>query len=162
MQESKTWDPRQRHLEAIIWCKVPRWSIFTLKVFAWYGIPRLAFSAIMSLISITLAQVSLYKTRHGFDMTFLGQVSYTASTLIATFVKLSFHVIFYAIFLIYAIDQEIRTSSMASSCRTLKFSTFNPRSSSLWTGWWQRKKVDTVWTWTQPSFGQQLQTQVQN
>ena len=48
-------------------------SIFTIKVFTWYGIPRLAFSAIMSLISITFAQVSLYKTRHEFDMSILGQ-----------------------------------------------------------------------------------------
>ena len=75
-------------------------GIFTIHSTQWHGMPRLVFSALMSLVSISLAQVSAYKSRHEFDMNFLGETCYTLSTFLATFVKLSIHTISYATFLI--------------------------------------------------------------
>ena len=63
-------------------------GIFTIYSTNWHGMPRLVFSALMSLISITMAQVSVYRVRHEFDMSITGRIFYALSTLIATFVKM--------------------------------------------------------------------------
>ena len=81
-------------------------GIFTIDSTQWHGMPRLVFSALMSLVSISLAQVSVYKTRHEFDMNILGKICYTLSTFLATFVKLSIHTISYATVLIASIDPK--------------------------------------------------------
>ena len=79
-------------------------GIFTIYSTQWHGMPRLVFSALMSLVSISMAQVSVYKSRHEFDMNVLGKICYTLSTFLATFVKLSIHIILYATVLIASID----------------------------------------------------------
>ena len=81
-------------------------GLFTIYISQWHGMPRLVFSSVMSLVSISLAQVSVYKTRHEFDMNILGKTCYTFSTILATFVKLSIHTISYAAVLIESIDPK--------------------------------------------------------
>ena len=43
----------------------------------WFGLPILLASSIMSVISISMAQFSMYRTRHNYEMSFLGRISYT-------------------------------------------------------------------------------------
>ena len=79
-------------------------EIFTFKKVGWHGIPVLAFSALMSLISITLAQFKLYTTRHGYDMSIMGKTFYLISTLIATYVKLGSQIMLYTVYIIAVMD----------------------------------------------------------
>ena len=82
------------------------------------------FSAFMSLVSISLAQVSVYKTRHEFDMNFFGNVCYTLSTFLATFVKLTIHTICYTTVLIASIDptrSDVQFSLFASQLLVFVF-----------------------------------------
>ena len=72
-------------------------GILTFKATGWHGIPLLAFSAMMSLVSITLAQFNVYKTRHEFEMTIFGKFFYLSSALLAAFVKIAVHVMYYSI-----------------------------------------------------------------
>ena len=51
-------------------------SLFTMEEKGWHGMSVLGFSAFMSLISITMAQFSVYTTRHEFDMTLSGKAIY--------------------------------------------------------------------------------------
>ena len=81
-------------------------SIFTIYERGWHGMPILAFSALMSLISISTAQFSVYTTRHEFDTTILGKIVYLLSALLGTFVKLSVHVMFFTVILIPYMDPE--------------------------------------------------------
>ena len=68
--------------------------IFKFETYSWHGLPILAVSAITSVLSITMAQYSMYQSKHEFDMAILGKVLYFLGSLGAVIAKLSAQVIF--------------------------------------------------------------------
>ena len=115
--------------------------IFTYKVKSWktlYLMPELAFSALISLISISMAQYNVYMTRHEFDTTLMGKFTYMTSTILATLVKLATHTIFHTIILIRIIDPQnadVLLESFLSFIPTFIVWMFNMQVGSL-LDWW--------------------------
>ena len=84
-----------------------RKGIFTFKTPGWHGMPVLAFSAMMSLISITFAQFNMYKTRHEFDMTKLGKLLYLSSALLLVFAKLCGQIMIFTAVYTWILSKEM-------------------------------------------------------
>ena len=51
-------------------------GLFTAEVKDWHGMSIIAFSSTMSVISISMAQYSMYRTRHNYELAFFGKLVY--------------------------------------------------------------------------------------
>ena len=85
------WDKVDCIAEASVGSKL---HIFKFETYAWHGLPVLAVSAVTSVLSITMAQYSMYQSKHEFDMAFLGKVLYFLGSLGTVTAKLSSQIMF--------------------------------------------------------------------
>ena len=111
-------------------------GIFTFYAKGWHGMPKLVFSAMMSLFAISQAQYNVYKTRHEFDMTLSGKLVYFFSAMLAAFVKIAASVMFYTVSLIFVIDPKSSDSQiLVSVLPTIFIYYFQTKIVSL-VDWW--------------------------
>ena len=81
-------------------------SIFVFAEKGWHGMSVLGFSLMMSLVSITTAQFSLYTTKHEFDITLKGKAIYSLSALFGIFARLGGQILFFTTLQIAFFDPE--------------------------------------------------------
>ena len=81
-------------------------SIFVFAEKGWHGMSALGFSLVMSLVSITTAQFSLYTTKHEFDITLTGKAIYSLSALFGIFARLGGQILFFTTLQIAFFDPE--------------------------------------------------------
>ena len=91
-------------------------SIFKFYTYNVIGVPILLFSSISSLLSITMAQFSLYKSKHEFDLNIFGKACYFLCSLGLTFSKLAGQ-----IFYIMALQALVLNSDVPEYIKALAY-----------------------------------------
>ena len=91
-------------------------SIFKFYSYNVIGVPILLFSSVSSLLSITMAQFSLYKSKHEFDLNIFGKACYFLCSLGLTFSKLAGQ-----IFYIMALQALVLNSDVPENIKALAY-----------------------------------------
>ena len=91
-------------------------SIFKFYSYNVIGVPILLFSSVSSLLSITMTQFSLYKSKHEFDLNIFGKACYFLCSLGLTFSKLAGQ-----IFYIMALQALVLNSDVPENIKALAY-----------------------------------------